>query len=568
MNNFIRMKQAAENFSIMLGFLMIVLFPGKMMGQDIQNIKNQKPVTFHGSIANTFLFLNSGKPGENPQLIWAVSANATLSVYGIDLPFSFTFSDKKANYSQPFNQFGLSPRYKWITVHLGYRNVNFSNFVMAGYTFLGAGVELNPGIFRFGFIWGRFVKSSTSNTDQSLFALPELSRKGFAVKIGLGNQKNFVDLVFLRAKDDSSSLKKTTNDSLVTPAANISLGTKMHFTIIKPLTLDVEGAVSLYTNDIGSPGFADSNSSAWAKRFNNFMPINLSTEYFTAFKASLVFTKPSYSLGLVYTRIDPSYRTMGIYYINNDLENITFNPSFYLFKRKLRFSGSAGYQHDNLRHVKRATSVRTIWNLNIGYDPVQWFGIDASYANFSTNQKPGNIPLVDSLKTYNVNRNLSINPRLLFVNPKLIHSVILSFNQSDYIDRNAYTDAATTRATTVFLNYSVTLINSQLGMNAGLSYINCVNSYAETRMTGGSVGVSKPFLKNKLFCSLGESVQNSYIASQSGWVFNTNASVRYLPHPKHSLVLQIYLVNNTISDQTAANVYNQSKGDLSYVFTF
>jgi len=141
------MKQAADKICIMLGFMMIVLFPGKMAGQDIQNLKNKKPVTFHGSIANTFLFLNSGKPGENPQLIWAVSANATLSVYGIDLPFSFTFSDKKANYSQPFNQFGLSPRYKWITVHLGYRNVNFSNFVMAGYTFLGAGVELNPEFF-------------------------------------------------------------------------------------------------------------------------------------------------------------------------------------------------------------------------------------------------------------------------------------------------------------------------------------------------------------------------------------------------------------------------------------
>ena len=150
----------------------------------------------------------------------------------------------------------------------------------------------------------------------------------------------------------------------------------------------------------------------------------------------------------------------------------------------------------------------------------------------------------------------------------LVHSVIFSFSQNNYIDRNAATDANTTRATTVLLNYSMTFIKSQIGLNMGLSYIDCINSYTETKMMGGSAGVSKSFFKNKLFCSLGESVQNSEIASQLGWVFNTNASVRYQPHPKHTFILQIYLVNNTISKQEAANAYNQSEGDLSYVFTF
>jgi hypothetical protein len=259
---------------------------------------------------------------------------------------------------------------------------------------------------------------------------------------------------------------------------------------------------------------------------------------------------------------------MGIYFINNDLENITFTPSFYLFKKKFRFSGSAGYQHDNLRRTKRATSLRTIWNVNVGLEPVSWFGIDASYANFSTNQKAGNVPLVDTLKSYNVNRSLSINPRLIFVNTKLVHSVLLSFNQNDYIDRNAFSDAASTRATTVILNYSMTFIQSQLGLYAGLSYIDSKNSFQQTKMTGGNAGISKSFDKNIFFCSLNETIQNSDIFFQKGWVFNTNASVRYQPHPKHSFVLQIYFVNNTIADKQAANAYNQSKGDLSYVFTF
>jgi hypothetical protein len=212
--------------------------------------------------------------------------------------------------------------------------------------------------------------------------------------------------------------------------------------------------------------------------------------------------------------------------------------------------------------------MRLIGNVSIGYDPVSWFGIDGNYSNFSTTQKGGNVPLVDSLKTYCVNRSLSVNPRLLFVKQTLIHSVILSLNQNDYIDRNTATNASTTRATTVLLNYSMTFIKSLIGLNMGLSYIDCINSYTETKMTGFTAGISKSFFQNKLFCSLGESVQSTEISSQKGWVFNTNASVRYQPFKRHSFNLQVYLVNNTISDKAAANVYNQSKIDLSYVLTF
>jgi hypothetical protein len=535
-----------------------------LYAQDIENLKNEKPVTFHGSLGSSLLLFSSGKPGEDPQLTWAITGSATLSVYGVQLPFSFSFADKKANYSQPFNQFGLSPKYKWITVHLGYRNVTFSNYTLAGYTFLGAGVELNPGILRFGFIWGRFVKSSTSNVNQSLFEIPVLSRTGYAIKLGLGSSKNFADLIFLKAKDDSTTLKQTTNDSLVAPAANVAFGLNMHFTLAEPLTVDIEGALSLMTNDIRLPVMTDEFST----RMKKLIPVNLSTEYYTALRASLTWQKPLYSLGLSYNRIDPDYKTMGIYFINNDLENITFTPSFYLFKKKFRFSGSAGYQHDNLRKTKRATTMRTIWNLSLAYDPVSWFGFDLSYANFSTSQKAGNIPLTDSLKCYNVSKSFSLNPRLLFVRERHIHSILISYNLNDYIDRNSNTDANTTHATTALLNYSLTFIKSQIGMTGGLSYISSRNSLAETTMYGGSASFGKPFFGNKLYCSLGESVQTTEIASQNGLVFNTNASVRYQPHPKHTFSLQIYFVNNTFSDKNSANAYNQSKGDLSYVFTF
>ena len=546
----------------------VLTVPVSVCGQDIANLKNQKPVTFHGSVTNSFIFYDPGKPGSKPDLTWVISANAVLSVYGIQMPFSFSYSASKVNYTQPFNQFGLSPKYKWITLHLGYRNMTFSNYTLSGYTFLGAGIELTPWILRFGLMWGRFVKSSTADASSSLFAIPTLSRSGFAVKLGLGSSKNFVDFIVLSAKDNINTLKKTVNDSLTAPAANVVTGLNMHFTLAKPLTLDVEGALSLYTTDIRLPGFEESSTDEWTKRLARIIPINLSSECFTAFKAGLLWKKSLYSIGLAYNRIDPDYKSMGIYYICNDLENITLSPSFYLFKRKFSFTGSAGYQHDNLRRTKTATSMRTIWNLALSFNPVNWFGIDFAWSNFSTNQKSGNVPLVDSLKTYNVNRTISINPRFIIIKPKHLHSVILSFNQNDFIDRNPRSQGATTRATTAFLNYSLSFISNQLNLTAGLSYIDCRNSYTSTTMAGGNAGVSKSFFKNKLFCSLNESAQNSRVSGQDGWVFNTSLMLRYAPHRRHSIGLQVFFVTNSFADKAAVGMYNQSKGDLSYVYTF
>lgn len=74
-----------------------------------------------------------------------------------------------------------------------------------------------------------------------------------------------------------------------------------------------------------------------------------------------------------YRRIDPGYRSMGAYFMNNDLENLTITPSMSLFKRKLNLRGSIGVQHDNLRNTKRATSIRTISAIHASINP--WAGI-------------------------------------------------------------------------------------------------------------------------------------------------------------------------------------------------
>ncbi|WP_445737583.1 hypothetical protein [Mariniflexile sp.] len=132
--------------------------------QDIQNIANQKPFKISGTIGATTTFFNAdGRTSNREPFSWAIQGNPTISIYGVDIPFSFTFSEQQRYFRQPFNQFGLSPTYKWATVHLGHQNLKWLEFSLAGHNFFGGGFEINPKKFRIGAVYGRFLRPIEPN---------------------------------------------------------------------------------------------------------------------------------------------------------------------------------------------------------------------------------------------------------------------------------------------------------------------------------------------------------------------------------------------------------------------
>ena len=87
--------------------------------QDLSQLGNQKPFGLSGNLTGQYTFFSSTgqeymKPGS-----WTISGNPVVSIYGVLLPFSFTVSEKERSFRQPFNQFGVSPEYKWVKLHLG-----------------------------------------------------------------------------------------------------------------------------------------------------------------------------------------------------------------------------------------------------------------------------------------------------------------------------------------------------------------------------------------------------------------------------------------------------------------
>jgi hypothetical protein len=72
--------------------------------QDLSNLKNTKPLTLTGSIgANLAFYKVNGITARQDPFAYGLTGNATLSVYGISMPFSFTWYNYQSNASQPFN---------------------------------------------------------------------------------------------------------------------------------------------------------------------------------------------------------------------------------------------------------------------------------------------------------------------------------------------------------------------------------------------------------------------------------------------------------------------------------
>lgn len=543
-----------------------------LQAQDLSDLKNTKPFAISGSIGLTSSFYNvSGIPERQAPFAYGINANATLTVYGISMPFSFAWfnNNKKGSFSQPFNQFGISPTYKWLTVHLGYRNLSFSEFTLNGYTFLGAGVEAKPGKFRLGAVYGKFNQNSTFNLAMA-DSIPKMTRMGWAAKVGYGTENRFVDLSVLRIGDDPNNFDPSkVKAGMNTPEQNIAFGLTSRFEITPKLMFTFDGSYSFYTQD-RTVAESDSISDSMLKFASNFITVNNSSAYFKAFKTSLNYRfTPTIVSGIEYRRIDPGFRSMGSYFFNNDVQHITFNQTLGLMDNKLNLRGSLGIQSDNLDGAKANTAKRVIGSLSGSYNIDQNWGIDASFSNFSTNQQAYKQSVTDTLRIFQVNRTINLSPRYMKATEKMSHMVMLNLNMSTLDDKNKHTsDMTDTDTYMAMLMYNLGLPALKMNVSAGLNYTMMTNKNFENVLMGGNLNISKTLLKDKLSLNWSNNVMNNTINDDSGLVINSALNASYRFHPKHLLSLNFNYINNRFAEGATVPSYNEIRGDIGYVFTF
>jgi hypothetical protein len=548
--------------------------------QDLGQLKNQKPFQLSGGIdARAIFYYASGIQGRYLPFNYLISGSPVVSLYGVQIPLYFSFSKQQSTFTQPFNQFGMSPRYKSLTMHAGYRNLQYSPFTLAGHTFLGGGVDWTPRKWRLSAMYGRFNKATVLDTLQGVY-IENFSyrRTGAAFKIGYGTSANFFDLIALHAKDHDPTTgveDRRFLDSLrVFPAENLVNGYQMRLSFFKnKMIFESDGSLSLYTAD-ARPGVVEDSLELYnVKVIDQLTTINSSSELYGAFQASLSYKVKLMSVRLQYRYVEPNYKSMGAYFLNNDLENVTISPSLILGRGKVRFTGSLGLQRDNLQKLKSATSRRVIGAANLSAEFTEHLGLDLSYTNFSNSQRARTVRFADSLRVAQSTQNFSVTPRFIRTSGLHSNSVLLSFNYNQFEEFNANRLLEETGSDivtqTYFATYQHGFLASRASLFANVNYAKLGNDLIEDINTGLTVGGTKSMLSSKILLSL----SSAYIISErngvKGKILNESLQARYgIDRHNNISLMMIFLGNYPDEESELMRKFTEMRIEVGYGLNF
>jgi len=496
-----------------------------------------------------------------------VSVNLTPSIYGFSFPLSANYSKMNKSFNHPFYRFGISPTYKWVKLNLGHRSTNFSKYSVSGQKSFGAGIELTPGKFRIGFMYGKFRREKGFSTINPYddFDQNDYSRKGYAAKLGYGTTKNFVDVVFMRIADNMDDYANNTLN--INPESNVIASAITKFSLGKHFAFNAEVAASVITENMFANPSEPEDIPNMLQGFENYFNINSSSNVAMANEFGINYNIKTFTVGLQYQRVDPEYRSLGTYFIRNDFENYTLNSS-YRFKKGI-ISGSLGILKDNLKNTKIAQTNRVVSRLNLSLNPTKVFSVNANYSNFSAKQTEGRLPLNDTIKLYQVNKNISISPQLRFVNENNSSIIMANYTYADMNDKNAFAQyAVPVVSNTAFVQYNYNLTKRGLGASANINYTDFKANIAHITSIGPTVSANKTMLKNKgtlmLSCSYLWSENNAV----KGNVISGRTSFKYKISKKQQIKLNYFITKSNYPDNANVMAYNNSRGVLAYTYQF
>jgi len=364
--------------------ILLLFIYGTVTAQNEES-KSNNPIKFSGGLSVSSSLYSNGGIGtqrESPYS-YAISGTPTLTIYNVSLPLSFTYSDQKFSYGHAYNTYGVSPKYKWIKLHLGYRSMKFSQYTLGGRRFLGSGIEITPGLFHFSALYGRldnrFARKYKFGIESS--TIETYKRTVYGFKIGLGKKSRF-DLIALKVKDDiSSSIPKQGDNKLLLPQDNVVLGLNLKLNLFKHFKVKMESAASLLTRDARSTIELDSTDSYYNlfAKVNKVIKTNVSTRWGFAGKIEAKLNLKAFDIGLMFRHVEPNFKSLGVYYMLTDYENYTANLGFKLLENKLRFRIKGGFQKNNLSLVRRATSLKKIGSIQVSYSNSKGFNINLNY---------------------------------------------------------------------------------------------------------------------------------------------------------------------------------------------
>ncbi len=547
-------------------FLTLTLLYLPIAAQDLSKIGSGKPFSITGglSVSSNF-YTSSGIQARYPDFMYVIGGNVAINIYDFSIPFSFTYGSQEKSYYQPFNQFGISPTYKWIKIHAGYRSMTFSPYTVSGTTFLGGGIELTPGLLRIGLLYGRFNRKSAFDSLRTDYK-PVYERMGMGARFGIGNELNHVDIQYFRAVDDTSGAGVLGETDFVRPAENVVLGSSAKFSFFKKLVVEADVAGSVYDRDRTAPRLEITDHNL--KPIGLILPLGYSTQFLTAAQSLVQYKAKTWSLKAHYQRIDPDYKSMGAAYCQTDIENMTVGGSLSLWKRKILLNGNIGSSHDNIKRTRSAQTSRTIGSLNLAFNPSIAYGLNFQYSNFGVSQKAGIAVLNDSNKIVQNNRNIMIGNRYTIMKTSMTHTFNLVLNQQrmkdlnpDAIYKNEFDNLVATAGYLLNLKsgwssgLNITYTEINMSMRRSDAYtimLNAARNFRKIINVAGNVGYSLA----------------STDGTSSGNVITGGASASYSLLKKHQFRANLNILINQAVSGSNNKSFNEFRGAITYTYNF
>ena len=504
------------------------------------------------------------------------SGNLNPRIAGFDAPLSAVYSQQETTFLQPFNRIGLSPRYKNLTAHLGFRSLVWSPLTLNGHLFLGVGAEYahrptrGPLHYHVRAMYGRLRRAVEPLEAEREGFFASYRRMGWATSFGVSSRRNatnFIHLILLSSEDRLNSIEAPLRTPDIKPEANLNLGINAQVQLLRRVVLKVDAARSALTRDrrddrAAAPG-------GLLDLFGSLYTPTVSTEINDALRTDLRYADQQRFVGVSYNRIAPGYRTHGSYFFQNDLEELTANAGTRLLAGKANLALSVGTQRNNLDGAQETAQRRFIGSLAWTHNVNRRLNYNLNFSNFSSALLVQRDVLSDSLNLYQISTNYTASANYTIDDPVRTQRLGLVLSHQIGNSRDEYLiDEDLTKfwnaGATYLLGFPRIEASAQLGLNLT---VNDTGLFSSTNV-GPSLGIGKKFMDKKIYVRYVLSHLTNLQDGQARFGVLTNRlNLNYRFHPKHTArVGLVTLGKNDRRDR--ARSYSELTARLGYRFRF
>lgn len=468
----------------------------------------------------------SGWTGFSPRKPWnQVRFNFTPEMkFGknFTLPFNFNFATTPTNYAGPYagiqkqsfsqfitnpmNNFGLNPKYKWAELQLGTQYLNYSDLSTGDIGVFGAGLDLRPGDYVIKFFTG------ISQQGVNFFTGPPQTngaykRSNWMLSLGKAKENKYeLAFNFVKAKDDTTSV--ATPPATIKPQEGFTTSFVGKAFFNKGWYVGTEAAQSLYTKNLLLAKDTSKPS------FKPFIDGYASTvkDYAAEFNGG----KKSQNLdvGIKLKYIGAGFQTPGYPFMLPDRFDYTLNTRFNAWKDstggyKMNVVASIGKRVNNVSN-NTLKAEQFIGSLNWFTQFNEHWNLNISFNNFGF-QAPGGI---NPYGIKNVSNDFGINPSYTWSNERVIHLLSMNYNYSKYEERDVMTGNITNNNThTALLTYVPTFLLKNISPDFSLMYFrNSVPGF-KLKLITFSAGLGTQAFKKK--ANLRTQLQYNYSKTNS-----------------------------------------------------